>query len=331
MLLIVLSLWAVPALAVPAATYHLSHQYLIGGDGGWDYLSIDGENRRLYVSHGKQLDVIDADNGKIVGVVPDLPGVHGVAIVPDLERGFSSNGKDSSVSIFNTKTFKVVKTVHVNRPDFILYDAASERVFPLSKKTTVLDSKSGETVGEVDLGGEPEAAVSDGKGLLYVNLEDKAAIAVVDTLGLKTIKTYPIERCTTPHSLSYDRENKRLLVGCADGLHVVDAESGALVAGSVMCGGVDGGAFDPETKLVFESCAEGIVSVIRQLAPNSYELVQSVPTQLHAKTMAFDPKTKRIYLSTATVEWPQNTDPTAKKAPQPQVKSGTFRVLVLEP
>jgi hypothetical protein len=201
----------------------------------------------------------------------------------------------------------------------------------MNETTTVLDAKSGDKVGEIHLGGEPEAAASDGKGTLYVNLEDKAAIAVVNARSLAVTKTFPIEHCTAPHSLSYDSANKRLLVGCTNGFHVVDSESGKLVAGSVMCGGVDAGAFDAETKLAFESCGEGVLSVIRQVTPDVYELVQSAPTQFRARTMAYDPKTKRIYLPTADVKLTRSTDPKSKGQLRPAIEPGTFRVLVLEP
>jgi len=285
----------------------------------------------LYVTHENQVEVLDPDSGKVVGVIHDAPGVHGVAISPDLQRGFTSNGADTSVSVFDTKTLKVLRKIAVNSPDFIFYDAFSRRVFPMSKITSVLDAQTGEMLSQLDLGGSPESAASDGNGTLYVNLADKAAVAVVDTKALQVINTFPIERCTSPHSLSYDADGKRLLIGCSNGFRAVDAGTGKMVGAALMWGGVDASAFDRVSKLVFESCGEGVLSVIRQITPDVYDLIDSVPTKILAKTMAFDPKTKRIYLSTANVEWIQGADPHSNAAPRPRVKPGTFRVLVLEP
>ncbi len=311
-------------------TYRLTHHYPVPGEGYWDYISVDSTARRLYVSHGAQLQVIDADSGKLVGQIPDTPGVHGAAIAPELKRGFTSNGQDGSVTIFDTDTLKVIQRVRVNRPDFILYDPFTQRVFPMNGKTTVLSAKTGDVVGEVDLGGTPEAGVSDEKGNVYVNLADRKAVAVVDPRGLKVRSVYSIESCTSPHSLSYDASNARLFIGCRDGLTVLDATTGKMVGQSLMCSGVDGGAFDSVNKLIFESCAEGVISVIRQVSPDYYELLDTVKTTLWAKTMTFDIKTKRIYLPTADFETiPSSADP--RYPFQHRLKVGSFRVLVVEP
>jgi hypothetical protein len=318
------------AFALASSTYHVSDQYKIGGEGTWDYISIDSAARRIYVSHTSQVEVLDADTGRSIGVIPNTPGVHGTAIASDLQRGFISNGGDSSVTIFETPHLKTVKKVTVNRPDFILYDSFSKRVFPLSENTTVLDAKTGESVGEVKLGGKPEAAVSNGKGLVYVNLADKNAIAVVDVLSLNVVKTYPVDRCLSPHSLAFDSTNARLFVGCLNAsLAVVDAVSGKVVAYQLACGGVDAGGFDPESRLVLLSCAEGVVSIIHQVSPNNYELIDSLKTQLWARTMALDPVTKKIFLPTADMETIATPDPQ-----QPflrRAKPGSFRVLIVSP
>jgi len=311
-------------------SYQVVAKYAIPGDGGWDYISIDTDARRLYVSHAKQLEVLDADTGKIVGAIADTPGVHGAAIAPELKRGFTSNGGDRSVTIFDTATLKTVRKVSVNEPDFILYDSFTKRVFPMDEKITVLDAISGDKVGEVDLGGDPEAAASDGKGTVYVNLADKGAIAVIDAKTLKVTSTYPIEDCKSPHSMSLDPESQRLFVGCRDGsLAVVDAKSGKIVDRSVMCSGVDAGAYDEERKLVFESCNEGVISVIQEVVPGDYELVETIKTELLARTMAFDSKTKAIFLPKADVETVSTQDPS--RPYRIHVKPGSFRVLVVEP
>jgi len=276
-----------------------------------------------------QLEVLDADTGKVVGQVLDTQGVHGAAIAPELKRGFTSNGRDKSVTIFDTETLKPINKVPVAGTDFILYDPFTKRVFPINEKVTVLDATTGDKVGDVDLGGEPEAGVSDAKGTVYINLADKNAVAVVDAQTLKVKTTYPIDYCTSPHSLSYDAANQRLFVGCRDGLAVLDAASGKVVGRSIICGGVDASGFDPENRLIFESCGEGVISVIRQVSPDYYELVDTVKTQFRAKTMAFDPKTKKIFLPAAEFETVPNTDPKYPFPFKPQIRPGSFGVLVV--
>jgi hypothetical protein len=319
-----------PILNGPASPtgYRVVGRYPIGGEGGWDYVSIDSDARRLYVSHSTQVEVLDADSGKIVGKIADTLGVHGAAIAPEFHRGFTSNGRDKSVTIFDTKTLATIGKVPLESgTDFILYDPFSKRVFPINEKITVIDAETGKVAGTVDLGGDPEAAVSDGKGQLYVNLADKEAIAVVDPKALLLTKTYTIEKCTSPHSLSYDGVNQRLFVGCKDGFVALDATSGKLVGRSMMCSGVDAGGFDPDKKWIFESCGEGVISVIRQTTPNYYELIETIPTQLVARTMTFDPRTKNIYLLTAEFETVPNVDPA--KPPQRKMKPGSFTVIVV--
>jgi DNA-binding beta-propeller fold protein YncE len=310
--------------------YRVVGKYEVPGDGGWDYISIDTDARRLYVSHGKQVEILDADTGRIVGAIASTPGVHGAAIAPELKRGFTSNGGDRSVTIFDTVTLKTIGRVSVNDPDFILYDSFTKRVFPMDEKITVLDAISGDKVGEVDLGGDPEAAASDGRGTVYVNLADKGAIAVVDAQTLNVTKTYPIEDCKSPHSMSFDPDSQRLFVGCRDGsLAVVDARNGKMVDRSLMCSGVDAGAYDEGDKLIFESCAEGVISVIKEVVPGDYELVETIKTELFARTMAFDPKTKRIFLPTADLETVSTQD--RQRPYRTRVKPDSFRVLVVEP
>jgi DNA-binding beta-propeller fold protein YncE len=318
------------ASASDPSTYHLNDRYKIGGEGTWDYIAIDSVARRLYVSHSSQVEVLDADTGRSIGIIADTPGVHGTAIASDLKRGFTSNGGDASVTIFETQHLKTIKKVTVNRPDFILYDPFSKRVFPMSEKATVLDAKTGDSVGKVNLGGKPEAAVSDGRGSVYVNLADKGAVAVIDVQSLTVTKTYPVDRCLSPHSLAIDTSSHRLFVGCLNAsLAVLDANSGEVVAHQLACGGVDAGGVDPEKKLVFLSCAEGVVSVIHQLSPDSYELVDTVKTELWARTMAFDSATKKIFLPTADMETVASPDP--NQPPMWRVTPGSFRVLVVSP
>jgi len=307
--------------------YKVAKTFAVPGEGGWDYIAVDGDARRVYVSYGDLIQVLHADSGKLLGQVP-APGAHGVALAPDLGRGFTSNGKDKSVTVFDIKTLAVIKTVKLEGgTDAILYDPFTKRVFPMSEKITAIDAQSGDVAGTVDLGGDPEAAVSDGKGTVYVNLADKGTVALVDSKELKVTKTYPMEHCTSPHSLSFDEATERLFVGCREGLVVVDASTGKVVTSSLMCTGVDSGGFDPESKLVFASCSEGVVTVMREFTPDNVRIIETIPTKLWAKTMAFDPKTKNIYLPTADFEFFPDADP--KKPPQRRWKLGSFQVLVV--
>jgi len=308
--------------------YHVVSRFPVGGEGGWDYISIDSDARRLYVSHGTQLQVLDADSGKIVGTIADTPGVHGAAIAPEFHRGFTSNGRDKTVTIFDTKTLATIAKVPLESgTDFILYDPFSKRVFPINEEVTVIDAETGKVAGTVNLDADPEAAVSDGKGTVYINLADKKAIAAVNPQTFAVTKTYPIENCTSPHSLSFDSATQRLFVGCKDGFAALDATTGKVVGRSLMCSGVDAGGFDSDKKWIFESCGEGVISVIREATPDYYELIETVPTQLFARTMAFDTKTKNIYLLTAELETVPSSDPA--KPPQRKIKPGSFCVLVV--
>lgn len=309
-----------------AQTYRVVERHPLPGDGEWDYITVDSASRRVYASHGNRVEVLDADSGRLVGEILDTPGVHGVALAPEFRRGFSSNGGDGSVTIFDIGTLEAVKKVRVNRPDAILYDSFSKRVFPWSEVTTVVDAKTGAILGDLGLGGQPEAAISDGTGTVYVNLADKSVIAVVDTLALRVSKSYPVDRCSSPHSLAYDAINQRLLVGCLDGLVVLDAKSGNVVGRSLICSGVDAGAFDSDSKLLFESCSEGVVSVLHQITPDFYELVDTVKTQLWARTLTLDSRTKKLYLPTAEFELVPNTT-----RHEFRVKPGSFTVLVVAP
>jgi len=307
--------------------YRVAKTFPVPGEGGWDYIAVDSDARRVYVSHGDLIQVLNADSGKLLGQI-SAPGAHGVALAPELHRGFTSNGKDKSVTVFDTRTLATVKSVKLESgTDAILYDPFTKRVFPINEKITVIDAQSGDVAGTFDLGGDPEAAVSDGRGTVYVNLADKGAVAVVDPKELKVTKTYPMEHCTSPHSLSLDVSTQRLFVGCREGLVVVDSTTGKVVTSSLMCTGVDSGGFDDASKLIFESCSEGVVTVMREFTPENVRIIETIPTKLWAKTMAFDPKTKNIYLPTADFEFVPDADP--KKPPQRRWKTGSFQVLVV--
>ena len=323
---------AVLCAAAVAPGFKVTKKFPVPGDGGFDYITFDGSSNRLYVSHGTEVEVVDADSGKLLGKIEDTPGVHGIAIVPGLHRGFTTNGRDATVSVFDTNTFKTVKKISVPKdPDFIFYDPRTKRVLVChgdAAAITAIDPEKETAIGQVALGGGAEAAVVDGKGTGFVNLEEEAMVVVFDPQGL-TVKTkYPITGCKTPTGLAMDVPNSRLFIGCRSKvLTVMDAANGKVIATFPIGAQVDAVAFDPDNKLIFCSNGDGTVSVIRQKSANEYEPVGDIQTQRGAKTMALDPKTKRIFLSTAEMEVPPAS---GGKAGRPRPKPGTFTVLVVE-
>ena len=276
----------------------------ISGTGSWDYLTVDPAARRLYVSHGTQVEVVDIDSLSPIGTIPKTPGVHGIALAPELGRGFISNGQSSTVTIFDLKTLKAIAEVSTGqKPDAIIYDPASSRVFAFnggSNSATAIDAASGKVAGTVELGGGPEFAAADGKGYVFNNLEDESQLLKINSRELKVEQRWPTAPCSSPSSMAMDQKNRRLFLGCRSKvMAVVDADSGKVITTLPIGDHVDATAFDPETKLIFNSNGEGTVSVIRQDRPDSYSAVETVKTVPRAKTMALDPKTHRLFLSTA--------------------------------
>ncbi len=291
--------------AAPACdSYHLIKKIPIPGEGGWDYLNVDEGARRLYVSHGTQVEVLDVDSGAIVGKVPNTPGVHGIALAPDLGRGFVSDGQSSMVTVFDLKTLKAIQEVPTGKkPDAILFDPATTRVFAFnggSNSATVIEAKDGKVAGTVDLGGGPEFATSDANGYVYNNLEDESAVVKINSRTLKVEQRWPTAPCTSPSSMAIDRANRRLFIGCRSRvMAVMDAGSGKVITTVPIGDHVDASAFDADLKLVFNSNGEGTITVIRQDSPDTYSVVENVKTAPRARTMTLDPKTHRLFLSTA--------------------------------
>jgi len=276
----------------------------IAGTGSWDYLTVDAAARRLYVSHGTQVEVVDIDSLTPVGTIPKTPGVHGIALAPELGRGFISNGQSSTVTIFDLKTLKAIAEVSTGqKPDAIISDPATSRVFAFnggSNSATAIDAASGKVAGTVELGGGPEFAAADGKGYVFNNLEDESQLLKINSRELKVEQRWPTAPCSSPSSMAMDQKNRRLFLGCRSKvMAVVDADSGKVITTLPIGDHVDATAFDPETKLIFNSNGEGTISVIRQDSPDSYSAVETVKTLPRAKTMALDPKTHRLFLSTA--------------------------------
>jgi DNA-binding beta-propeller fold protein YncE len=273
----------------------------IGGEGRWDYLSVDTSMHRLYVSHGTKVHVINLNTNSIIGEITNLYGVHGIVAVPEFSKGFISNGRDISVTIFDLKTLKTINNIKIPgvNPDAIIYDPFSKRIFTFNNRSgdaTAINPETNEVIGNIKLDGAPEYAVSDLKGKMYVNLEDKNAINVFDPKTLKVIQKWSIEPVTEPSGLAMDRENKRLFsVGRNKLMAIVDAESGKLISTQPIGGGVDGCAFDPLTHLVFSSNGEGTITVIKEETPNQFKVMDNVVTQKGARTITLDPTTHLVY------------------------------------
>ena len=325
-------LWITSGLAA-AAGFHVTKTYALGGDGGWDYLSLDPASRHLFISRATHVIVIDADSGKPVGDIPDTPGVHGIALAPNLGRGFISNGREGTVSIFDLKTLETQGKVKAGEnPDAILYDPASKRVFAFNGRShdvTAIDAEKGTVVGVIKLDGKPEFAVSDEKGEVFVNIEDKSEIAAIDPQKLQVKALWPLAPCQEPTGLAMDRKSRRLFAGCLNKLMaVVDADSGKVLATLPIGEGVDANAFDPGTGMAFASCGEGVLTVVHEDLPAKFSVVENVPTQRGARTMALDPKTHQIFLVTA--KFGPIPPPTADQPrPRPAILPDSFVGLVV--
>ena len=312
--------------------YKVETRYPVPGNGGWDYVTIDSAARRLYLSHGTEVNVVDADNGKLIGTIGDTPGVHGAAIASQFKHGFTSNGRENKVSMFDLSTLQLIKKIDVGKgPDGIYYDPETKRVFTNnhgSHDITALDAKTGEVVGTVKAGGDGESAVI-ADDLVYVNMEDTNEVITFDPKSLEVKKRFPIGVAKTPTGLAYDAKTKRLFIGCRNEpkMVVMDATSGKVITSFPIGRGVDYAGFDSSAKLIFFSCSEGVLNVFHEKSADDYEDIGPVKTQTGARTMAFDPKTKKIFLPTAeVVETPAST-PGGR--PQRSIKPGTFVVLVV--
>jgi DNA-binding beta-propeller fold protein YncE len=283
------------------------HKIAVGGEGGWDYLTVDSQARRLYVSRGNRVVVVDLDKETVVGELPDTPGIHGIAIVPELNKGFTSNGSDSSVTVFDLKTLKAIRKIKASgTPDAILYDSASKRVFTFNhgtNDTTAIDPDQETVVGTLAFKAEPEAAVVDGKGKLYVNLRSSSEIAEVDAASLKILNRWPLAPGTRPTGLGFDPKNRRLFSACGNQKMVImNADNGA-VLGSVNIGrGADGCVFDPGKNMAYSSNGgDGTVTAVTESEPGKYTVAATIPTQASARTMTLDPTSHRLYLPAASV------------------------------
>jgi DNA-binding beta-propeller fold protein YncE len=328
-----LSLAAV-AVAAAGPGYHVIKTYKVGGEGGWDYLTVDASARRFYISRGTHVIVLDADSGKNVGDIPDTPGVHGIALAPELGKGFVSNGREGTVTIFDMSTLATIggKVRVGENPDAILYEPATRRVFTFngrSHDSTAIDAATGKVLGTIELDGKPEFAASDAKGEVFVNIEDKSELTVIDPNKLEVKAKWPLAPCTEPSGLAMDRKDRRLFVGCDNKMMaVVDADSGKVLATPAIGEGVDATAYDDEAGLAFASCGEGVLTVVKEDSPQKFSVVENVKTEPGARTMALDTKTHNVFTVTAKFG-PPPAATADNPHPRRTILPDTFEVLVL--
>ena len=334
MIVAVLAFATAVAPAPQSSGYHVVRRYPLGGEGGWDYLLLDPATRRLYISRGTRVAVIDADSGVARGEIPNTPGVHGVALAPDLGRGATSNGRDQSVTIFSLRSLDTLGRVHTTgaNPDAIVYEPATHRVFTFNgtgQNATAIDLMATTVVGTVALGGKPEFAVAPGDGRIYVNIENTAELVVLDARRLAVAARWPLAPCEEPTGLALDAVHARLFVGCSNRLMaVINPGNGRVVATLPIGGGVDGTAFDPGTGLAFSSNGEGTLTVVREVTPDSFAVVDTVPTQRGARTLALDPRTHAVFLATAGFG-PTPAPTPEQPRPRPAIVAGSFVILVV--
>src|SRR5436305_12155873 len=334
MLVAVACLCAGSMKAFAPTQYQVKQKFVLGGDGGWDYLTFDPAGKRLFISRGTHVMVVDPYKGSVVGDIPDTAGVHGIALAQYLGKGFTSNGRENSVTVFDLKTLKQTAKIKIEgeNPDAILYDPSSKRVFTFngrSKNATVIDATNDKVVATIPLDGKPEFGVSDGKGGVFVNIEDKSEITSIDAKKATVVKSWPLAPCEEPSGLAMDQKHRRLFAGCSNKMMaVVDADSGTVIATSAIAEGVDANAFDADKPLAFSSNGrDGNMTVVHEDSPDKFSVAENAPTQKFARTMALDTTNHDVYLVTAEIE--EAPPPKEGERPRRNMKPGTSRLLVM--
>lgn len=326
-------LCASAAWAFAPAQYQVKQKYVLGGEGGWDYLTFDPAGKRLFISRGTHVMVVDPYKGTVLGDIPDTPGVHGIALAQDLGKGFISNGRDNSITVFDLKTLKETARIKIEgeNPDAILYDPASKRVFTFngrSKNATVVDAAAGTIVGNIPLDGKPEFGVADGKGMVFVNIEDKSEVTSIDAKKAAVVKSWPLAPCEEPSGLAMDLKTRRLFAGCHNKMMaVMNADTGKVIATPAIGDGVDANAFDADKQLAFSSNGDGTLTVVHEDSADKFTVMENAETAKFARTMALDTTDHDVYLVTAEIE----TAPPTKEGERPRrsMKPGTFTLLVV--
>lgn len=316
--------------------YRIDDKIHLEGDGGWDYLVVDDSTSRLFVSHSTIVQVVDLKKNKVIATIPDTKGVHGIALVRDLNKGYISNGKDTSVTVFDLKSFKFITKIKVtgNNPDAILYDPFSRRVFTFngrSSNSTVIDVNTDKVLETINLPGKPEFSVTDGKGKIYVNIEDKSEVCQINPMSLKIEKTWSVKPGEEPSGMAMDIDDHQLFIVCSNKMMIVlDVYSGKVISSIEIGEGVDGVAYDPALKRIYSSNGDGTLTVVKKENKNTFSVLENFPTQKGARTISLSAKTHRIYLPVAEYESPPSAT-SENPHPRPAAKPGTFTVLVIEP
>jgi hypothetical protein len=316
-----------------ASGYHVTRRIPVTGDGGWDYVTFDTVRSRIFIARSTRVQVVDANSGQLVAEIQNTPGVHGVALAYELNKGFASNGRDTTVTVFDFVSLATTRKIRVTGagPDAILYDSATRRVFTFNgrgQNATAIDAVADTVVGTVQLGGKPETGVSDGAGHIFVNIEDRSQIVEFDARTLAVLHTYPLAPCESPTGLAIDREHGRLFAGCDNAMMaIVDAGSGRIIATPPTGDGTDGSAYDPVTGIAFSSNGAGSLTLVTELEPGKFA-TENIVTAPGARTMALDPKTHRVYLVTA--EFAAAPAPTANQPrPRRTMIPNSFAILVV--
>jgi YVTN family beta-propeller protein len=308
--------------------YKVVKTYHIASSGGWDYIAVN--NNKLYVSHGTQVNILDEKTGDSIGIIPNTEGVHGIAFDNELNRGYTSNGRANNVTVFDLSTNAVITQIATGEnPDAIFYEPFSKTIITCngrSKDLSVIDPGNNKVAATIDVGGKPETAVSDGKGKVFVNIEDKNEIAAVDIKNSKVLDHWSIT-AEGPTGLAYDNKTNRLFAGCDNFLIVLDAASGKVIDKLPIGEGCDGVAFDNERKTIFTSNGEGSVTAIKETSATEFKVIQTISTKPRARTITIDPNTHTLFLPTAEFE---PLDANAPKGTRPKMIPGTFQVLVVE-
>jgi len=322
------------------SAYQIVNKIHLEGDGGWDYPSVDENGGRLYLSHGNIVQVVDLKEGKLAGTIPDTKGVHGIAFASDLNKGFISAGRDTAVIIFKLDSLEVTAKVQVTgrNPDAILYDPFSHYVFAYNggtKNATVIDGKTDKVIATIELGGKPEFSASNGKGWVFVNIEDKNLVNVINTKTLKVIKSWPIKPGEEPSGMAIDNINNRLFIVCGESktMVVVDSKTGKVITSLPIGDRVDGAAFDPTLKRAYSSNGDGTITVVQEISKNEFKVLENVETPRGARTITIDSKSHHLYLPTAEFEAAPAPAPDTQNAPRrrPSIKPGSFYVLDIAP
>jgi len=318
-----------------SSLYRIANKFHVDGDGGWDYLNADESTGRIFISHNTVVNVIDEKDGKLIGTIPDTKGVHGIAIATDLNKAFISNGRDSSVTIIDLTSLALITKVTVTgqNPDAIIYDPFSHNVFAYNGRTanaTVIDASANKVIATIKLDGKPENSVTDGKGKLYVNIEDKSEISLINSKTNQVEQTWSIAPGEEASGLALDNETHRLFAVCSNKLMIVmDALSGKVITSLPIGNGPDGAAFDPVLKRAYSSNGEGTLTIVQEVSPDEFKVLENFPTQPGARTIIVDKKTHHIFLSTA--EYEIATPSAGNTNRRPAIKPGTFTVLDVAP